>query len=71
MPEYFSIESEQMQAISQRVGELTRWLAEHAPNCETAQKHLEQGSVEQTYWHYGYVCALRDVVSRMSRRLAE
>jgi inhibitor of KinA sporulation pathway (predicted exonuclease) len=71
MPEYFSIESEQMQALSRRVEDLTRWLAEHAPNCETAQKHLDQGSAEQVYWQYGYVCALRDVVSMISRRSAE
>jgi hypothetical protein len=71
MPEYFSIESAQMQALSRRVAELTRWLAENAPACETAQKHLDQGTVEQAYWHYGYLCALRDVESMMTRRSAE
>ena len=71
MPEYFSIESEQMQAISRRVEELTRWLSANAPSCETAQKHLDEGTVEQVYWHFGYLCALRDVILMTNRRLAE
>jgi hypothetical protein len=72
MSEYFSIESAQMQAISDKVAGLTQWLAENAPQCEMAQKHLDEGSVEQAYWHYGYLCALRDVVSAINRpRLAE
>jgi hypothetical protein len=71
MPEYFSIESEQMEAISRRVDELTRWLADKAPSCETAQKHLDEGTLEQAYWHYGYLCALRDFVSIVNRRSAE
>jgi hypothetical protein len=71
MPEYFSIESEQMQAISRRVEEMTRWLSDSAPSCETEQKHLEQGTMEQAYWHFGYLCALRDVVLMINRRLTD
>jgi len=67
MTEYFSIEAEQMQIVSRRAEELTRWLGEHAPACETSQKHLDPGTPEQAYWHYGYVCALRDVASMVSR----
>src|SRR5579863_8892723 len=58
MPEHFTIESEQMQALARRTEELTRWLSENAPFCATAQRHLEQGTVEQAYWHFGYLCAL-------------
>ncbi len=68
MSESFSIESVQMQALSNRVDELTRWLADRAPYCDAEQKHLDDGSVEQAYWHYGYVCALRDVLSMINRR---
>ena len=71
MPEYFSIESEQMQAITRRVEEFTRWLSENAPSCEKAQKHLDPGTAEQAYWHFGYLCALRDVDAMIQRRLAE
>lgn len=71
MPEYFSLESGQMREISRRVEELGRWLKDNAPTCELSQKHLDQGSTEQAYWHFGYLCALRDVVSMMNRRLTD
>ncbi len=71
MAEYFSIESAQMQALSQRVSELTRWVAEHASYCESGQKHLDDATVEQAYWHYGYLCALRDVLALIRRQSAE
>ena len=71
MPEYFSIESEQMQAISRRIEELALWLNDNAPFCETVQGHLDHGTVAQAYWHFGYLCALRDVASMINRRLAE
>lgn len=71
MGEYFSIESDQMAALSRRIEELTRWLRDKAPSCQTEQKHLNEGTVEQAYWHLGYLCALRDVVSMISRRSAE
>lgn len=70
MPEQFSIESAQMRAISQRLAEMTDWLAQNASYCETAQKHLDDGTAERAYWHYGYLCALRDVVSMISRPLS-
>jgi hypothetical protein len=68
MPEYFSIDLAQMQVISQRIAELTRWLGESASDCTTTQKHLEEGSIERAYWHYGYLCALRDVVAAIEKR---
>jgi hypothetical protein len=71
MREYFSIESAQMHAISEKIAALTRWLAENASSCETAQKHLDQGTVEQAYWHYGYLCALRDLMSMVDRPSTE
>lgn len=70
MAEHFSIESVHMQAITQRVEELTRWLAEKAPYCTATQKQLDEGTIEQAYWHYGYLCALRDMQS-MVRRSAQ
>lgn len=70
MDEYFSIESAQMRAISDKVEGLTRWLKENASYCETTQKHLDERSLEQAYWHYGYMCALRDVLLLIERRSA-
>ena len=71
MSEYFSIEAAQMRAISDKIAGLTGWLAENASNCETVQKHLAEGSPERAYWHYGYLCALRDVVAMIDRRSTE
>jgi hypothetical protein len=71
MGEYFSIEAAQMQAISQRIGELTKWCSENASYCELEQKHLDAATVEHAYWHYGYLCALRDVMTVISRRSTE
>ncbi len=63
MTRHYSIERSQIQAISDKADALARWLAENAPDCEISQKHLDPGTVEQTYWHYGYLCALRDVLA--------
>jgi hypothetical protein len=66
MSEQFYIEPAQMKIISDKISGMTRWLAENAPYCETLQKHLDGGTVEQAYWHYGYLCALKDVVSAIN-----
>jgi hypothetical protein len=63
MTRHHSIEPVQIQALSDKAAALARWLADHAPSCETSQKHLDPGTVEQAYWHYGYVCAIRDVLA--------
>jgi hypothetical protein len=71
MTGHYSIERSQIEAISDKAEALTRWLAEHAPNCDTSQKHLDPGTIEQAYWHYGYVCALRDILSLVESESAE
>jgi len=63
MTRHYSIGRSQIEAISQKADALALWLAEHAPYCEASQKHLDQGTVEQAYWHYGYVCAIRDILA--------
>jgi hypothetical protein len=47
---------------------IKEWLAENFPECFTEQKHLDQGSAERTYWHYGYLCALRDTLKLIEDR---
>ena len=71
MPEFFAIETQQMQDVSRRISELSGWLSESPFKCQVEQKHLDANTSEQAYWHYGYLCALRDVVSLMSKRSAE
>jgi hypothetical protein len=70
MSKKFYIESAQMEALSDKINGMTRWLAENAPYCETLQKHLDDGTAERAYWHYGYLCALKDIVSLVNRRSA-
>lgn len=38
------------------------WLFRNHPEVFTEQKHLDEGSIERAYWHYGYMVALRDVI---------
>ncbi len=45
---------------------LKRWMKENAPACMAEQKHLDEGSAERAYWHYGYLSALRDILILMS-----
>ena len=63
MTKHYSIERARIQAISEKAPALTRWLAECAPDCQDTQKHLDPGTPEQAYWHYGYVCAIRDILA--------
>jgi len=54
--------------LTKRVTELTGWLKENAPECDIEQKHLDANTPERIYWHYGYLCALRDSVKLLSRK---
>lgn len=63
MTKQYLIEPSRIQAISQKAEALARWLAERAPYCQDSQKHLDHGTIEQAYWHYGYLCAIRDILA--------
>jgi hypothetical protein len=63
MTKHYSIERSHIQALSDKADALMRWLAENACCCETSQRHLDPGTIEQAYWHYGYVCAIRDILA--------
>jgi hypothetical protein len=60
-------ESTEFRRIEDRAKVLKAWLQENAPACGTEQKHLEEGSQERAYWHYGYLIALRDVVRLLTQ----
>ena len=59
-------ESTEFRKLEARQRELADWLKTNAPQCADDQKHLEEGSQERAYWHYGYMVALRDVLRLMS-----
>jgi hypothetical protein len=48
--------------IQKRAKDLREWLQQNAPASLTEQKHLDEGTRERVYWHYGYMVALRDVL---------
>ena len=54
-----------IEVIQERIDDLTEWLNENGADCSCEQAHLDQGSTERLYWHYGYLIALRDVRRRM------
>jgi hypothetical protein len=63
---YMGVESKEFRAVETRAKRLEKWLMQHAPECVTEQKHLDEGSQERRYWNYGYVVALRDVLRLMT-----
>lgn len=48
--------------IALRIEVLRAWIIENCSHVEIEQKHLDHATPEQLYWHYGYLCALRDVM---------
>ncbi|HEY6181978.1 MAG TPA: hypothetical protein VIW67_07015 [Terriglobales bacterium] len=52
--------------IEKRAKAIQDWLKENGRECFDEQKHLDQGSTERIYWHYGYLVALRDVYRFMT-----
>lgn len=47
--------------IDERLAGIVQWIEENAPEIMDEQKHLNAGSAERAYWHYGYAIALRDI----------
>jgi uncharacterized protein YgfB (UPF0149 family) len=71
MTRHYSIERSRIQAVFEQAEALSRWLQENAPGCELSQKHLDPGTVEQVYWHYGYLHALKDVLALVDSESTE
>lgn len=46
--------------LQERIDGTTAWLEQAAPNIHIEQSHLDEGSRERAYWHYGYLAASRD-----------
>ena len=50
--------------VQQRHKGQIKWLKENYPDICEEQKHLDSGSIERGYWHYGYAMALRDILAK-------
>lgn len=49
--------------IRKRIADLEAWIKENAPDCVTEQRHLDADTSERSYWNYGYLMGLRDVLN--------
>lgn len=52
-------------AIAERHQHTQDWLGKNHPEVFNDQKHLDHGTVERAYWHYGYMVALRNILKLM------
>ena len=53
--------------LRQRRDLICQWLDEEAPYTETDQLHLDAGTSERAYWHYGYQAALADAIRMLTQ----
>ena len=51
--------------LEHRRAEIDLWLSEVAPEAKSEQRHTLEGTPERAYWHYGYMMALRDVLTSL------
>jgi hypothetical protein len=59
------------QKIKQRADDTYVWLQENHPECQKEQAHLDKGTPERAYWHFGYYMALRDILALMNQQLEQ
>lgn len=62
MPKRTSDTVQEIAVLEERAKGIADWLRKHHPECLREQKHLDEGTRERFYWHYGYMVALRDVL---------
>lgn len=51
------------EVLKSRLDGIMKWLEENQSECRTEQRHLDEGTQERAYWHYGYAVAIRDVLA--------
>lgn len=52
-----------MKKMERRAEDMSVWLKASHPQIFDDQCHLDEGSIERAYWHYGYLMALRDCLA--------
>ncbi len=48
--------------VEERAKGLIEWLQKNGADCFHEQRHLDEGTSERVYWHYGYMVALQDML---------
>lgn len=59
------------QDLDARIAVLQDWMSKNGAQAVDRQRHLDEGSQAQEYWHYGYLSALLDVRAALSPIPAE
>jgi hypothetical protein len=54
-------------AIRRRIAILEAWLRGQGVDVKQEQAHLNEGTQERLYWHYGYLSGLKDAVNALVR----
>ena len=52
--------------VRRRIAALERWLRQQGLHIKLAHAHLDEGSLERLYWHYGYLTGLRDALNAVT-----
>jgi hypothetical protein len=52
----------QLERLAQRRDRIAAWLEDEAPYARADQTHQRANTPERSYWHYGYMIALQDVL---------
>lgn len=55
------------QVLERRIQQLRGWMEKNGRTCWEEQRHLEEGTAEQVYWHCGYLSALQDVLTHLAK----
>jgi hypothetical protein len=63
-----AVHLELLLAIQNRQQEIKDWIAENAPQVWKEQKHLDEKTEERAYWHFGYICALTDILNKATAK---
>jgi hypothetical protein len=62
VPDQIPNEVADLDGLVARARGIRQWLNDTYPACLTDQEHLDAGSKERAYWHYGYMVALNDAL---------
>ena len=53
--------------LQRRRKDLLEWVEGEDSHCIEEQRHLDAGTPERVYWHYGYAMALKDVLALLDQ----
>jgi hypothetical protein len=53
--------------LRKRAEETATYLRQTFPEVTEQQRHLDDGSPERAYWHFGYLMALRDALKLLGK----